>query len=38
MSTREGMRKLRFGRDYRVAPSAGLRAELDELLGAPLAA
>ena len=35
MSTRGGVRKLRFGRDYRVAPSAGLRAELDELLGSP---
>jgi DNA polymerase-3 subunit alpha len=33
MKTREGIRKLRFGEDYRVAPSAGLRAELDELLG-----
>jgi DNA polymerase-3 subunit alpha len=33
MRTREGERKLRFGKDYRVAPSAGLRAELDELLG-----
>jgi len=39
MQTREGPRRLRFGRDYRVAPSTGLRAELDELLGsAPLAA
>ena len=26
-------RRLRFGRDYRVSPSPGLRAELDELLG-----
>ncbi len=33
MRTREGERKLRFGDDYRVAPSAGLRAELDHLLG-----
>ncbi len=39
MSTGEGTRKLRFGPEYRVAPSAGLRAELDELLGnRPLAA
>ncbi len=33
MTTRDGVRKLRFGGEYRVAPSAGLRAELDELLG-----
>ncbi|HKJ36765.1 MAG TPA: DNA polymerase III subunit alpha [Solirubrobacterales bacterium] len=33
MSTRDGVRKLRFGSDYKVAPSAGLRAELDQLLG-----
>jgi len=33
METREGMRRLRFGRDYRVTPSHGLRAELDALLG-----
>jgi DNA polymerase-3 subunit alpha len=38
MKTREGVRKLRFGKDYCVAPSAGLRAELDELLNRPLAA
>jgi len=35
MRTREGRRRLRFGSSYRVAPSAGLRAELDELLGSP---
>jgi DNA polymerase-3 subunit alpha len=34
METREGTRRLRFGRDYRVQPSAGLDAELDALLGA----
>jgi DNA polymerase III subunit alpha len=33
METREGMRRLRFGRDYRITPSPGLRAELDALLG-----
>ncbi len=33
MTTREGPRRLRFGPDYRVAPTAGLRAELAELLG-----
>jgi DNA polymerase-3 subunit alpha len=33
MKTRDGVRKLRFGDDFRVAPSAGLRAELDQLLG-----
>ena len=33
MQTRSGSRKLRFGREYRVAPSHGLRAELDTLLG-----
>ncbi len=33
MSTREGVRRLRFGPDYRVAPSPALRAELDQLLG-----
>ena len=33
MQTREGTRRLRFGADYRVAPSPALRAELDELLG-----
>jgi len=38
MSTADGPRRLRFGRDYRVAPSAGLRAELDELLNSPMAA
>ena len=38
MSTREGSRRLKFGKDYRVQPSAGLKAELDELLNSPLAA
>jgi DNA polymerase III subunit alpha len=33
MQTREGVRRLRFGVDYRVRPSSGLRAELDVLLG-----
>ncbi len=33
MRTRDGVRKLRFGSDYRVRPSGGLRAELDSLLG-----
>ena len=33
MQTTEGMRRLRFGRDYRISPSPGLRAELDTLLG-----
>jgi DNA polymerase-3 subunit alpha len=33
MTTREGTRRLRFGREYCVAPSAALRAELDHLLG-----
>jgi DNA polymerase-3 subunit alpha len=33
MSTREGTRELRFGRDYRVRRSAALDAELDALLG-----
>jgi DNA polymerase III subunit alpha len=33
METREGLRRLRFGSDYRVRPSSGLRAELDVLLG-----
>ncbi len=33
METREGTRRLRFGDDYRVQPSAALRAELDALLG-----
>jgi DNA polymerase-3 subunit alpha len=33
METAEGVRRLRFGRDYRVSPSPGLRAELDTLLG-----
>jgi DNA polymerase-3 subunit alpha len=33
METRQGTRRLRFGSDYRVRPSAALRAELDALLG-----
>ncbi|MFN8161316.1 MAG: DNA polymerase III subunit alpha [Solirubrobacterales bacterium] len=33
MVTREGVRRLRFGDEYRVTPSSGLRAELDGLLG-----
>jgi DNA polymerase III subunit alpha len=33
MSTREGVRHLRFGDGYRVDPDHGLRAELDQLLG-----
>jgi DNA polymerase III subunit alpha len=33
METRGGVRRLRFGREYRVATSHGLRAELDSLLG-----
>jgi DNA polymerase III subunit alpha len=33
MRTREGIRRLRFGSDYRVAYSPALRAELDQLLG-----
>ena len=33
METREGTRRLRFGDEYRVRPSAALRAELDALLG-----
>ena len=33
MRTREGLRRLRFGTDYRVTPSPALRAELDQLLG-----
>ncbi len=33
METREGVRRLRFGNEYRVRPSGGLRAELDGLLG-----
>ena len=34
MYTREGMRRLRFGSGYRIAPSPAFRAELDQLLGA----
>ena len=33
MRTREGVRRLRFGSEYRVAPSPALRAEIDQLLG-----
>jgi DNA polymerase III subunit alpha len=33
MATRQGMRRLRFGSDYRVRPSAALDAELDAVLG-----
>jgi DNA polymerase-3 subunit alpha len=33
MQTRDGTRRLRFGPDYRVRTSSGLRAELDVLLG-----
>jgi DNA polymerase-3 subunit alpha len=33
MQTREGLRKLRFGEDYRVRRSAALDAEIDALLG-----
>ncbi len=33
MRTREGVRRLRFGSEYRVTPSGALRAELDQLLG-----
>ena len=38
MKTREGVRRLRFGNAYRVDASVGLRAEIEELLGRPLAA
>jgi DNA polymerase III subunit alpha len=34
METRDGPRRLRFGSEYKVRPSAGLDAELDALLGA----
>jgi DNA polymerase-3 subunit alpha len=33
MQTRDGVRTLRFGPAYRVAPSEALRAEIDQLLG-----
>jgi DNA polymerase-3 subunit alpha len=33
MTTREGVRKMRFGDGYRVTPSSALRAEIDQLLG-----
>jgi DNA polymerase-3 subunit alpha len=32
MPTDDGVRRLRFGRDYRVSPSAALRADVDALL------
>jgi DNA polymerase-3 subunit alpha len=34
MKTRQGIRELQFGREYRVRRSAGLDAEIDALLGA----
>ena len=33
MDTRDGMRRLKFGHEYRVTPSAALDAELDVVLG-----
>jgi DNA polymerase-3 subunit alpha len=33
MTTREGIRRLRFGEGFKVDPDHGLRAELDQLLG-----
>jgi hypothetical protein len=33
METSAGARRLRLGREYRVTPSPGLRAELHHLLG-----
>ena len=33
MKTREGVRELQFGREYRVRRSAALDAEIDALLG-----
>ena len=33
MRTREGVRRLRFGTEFRVSPSPALRSQLDELLG-----
>ncbi|HEY6654662.1 MAG TPA: DNA polymerase III subunit alpha [Solirubrobacterales bacterium] len=33
MKTRQGIRELQFGREYRVSRSAGLDAEIDALLG-----
>jgi DNA polymerase-3 subunit alpha len=33
METRDGIRRLRFGSDYRIDPTPALRAELDQLLG-----
>jgi DNA polymerase III subunit alpha len=33
MQTRQGLRRLRFGEEYRIAPSPALRAELAERLG-----
>jgi hypothetical protein len=37
ISTAAGLRKLRLGREFRVAPSSSLRAELHQLLGSALA-
>jgi DNA polymerase III subunit alpha len=34
VNTKDGPRKLRFGNGYKVQPSAGLRQEIDQLLGA----
>jgi DNA polymerase III subunit alpha len=34
VNTKDGPRKLRFGSGYKVQPSAGLRQEIDQLLGA----
>ena len=34
METREGVRRLRFGSNYRIDPTPALHAELDQLLGA----
>jgi DNA polymerase-3 subunit alpha len=33
MTTRDGLRRLRFGADYKVSPSHALRAQVHELLG-----
>jgi DNA polymerase-3 subunit alpha len=33
MTTRDGVRRLRFGDGFKVDPDHGLRAELDQLLG-----
>jgi len=34
VKTSEGPKKLKFGSDYRVRPSAGLRNDLDQILSA----